>query len=39
MAWLKEHFTRHAIFYHGIRTACVLIALLILALVMEMVSK
>lgn len=36
---LREHFTAHEIFYHSIRTACVMIFLLFLALVMEMVSK
>lgn len=36
---LNKHFVKHEIFYHGIRTALVLIALLVLALAMEMVSK
>lgn len=36
---LKEHFSHNKIFYHGIRTAVVLIALLVLALATEMVSK
>lgn len=36
---LRAHLNRHEIFYHSIRIASVLIALLILALVMEMVSK
>ncbi|WP_426817901.1 hypothetical protein ACP3TC_07510 [Winslowiella sp. 2C04] len=36
---LTAHITRHEIFYHGIRTACVLIVLLLLTLVMELVSK
>lgn len=36
---LREHFTVHEIFYHGIRTASVMIFLLFLALVMEIVSK
>lgn len=36
---LKDHFTTHEIFYHGIRTAVVLIALLVLVLAMEMTSK
>ncbi len=36
---LKDHLNRHEIFYHGIRTAVVLIALLVLTLAMELVSK
>ncbi|WP_269745691.1 hypothetical protein [Erwinia typographi] len=35
----KDHFTRNEIFYHGIRTAVVLIALLVLTLAMEVVSQ
>lgn len=38
-SWLKEHFTRHEIFYHSIRTAVTGVALLIIALVMEIASK
>ena len=36
---LNRHFIKHEIYYHGIRTAVVLIALLVLALATEMVSK
>lgn len=39
MKKLREHFTRHEIFYHSIQLAGVMIFLLFLALVMEMVSK
>lgn len=39
MKKLREHFTRHEIFYHSIQLASAMIFLLFLALVLEMASK